>query len=218
MRRFFAISLMPLLARLVLALALAPAGFRDAFGTRVFTPKETAVLVELGYDIGSKQAPPGAVVDPESLDPLQAPRWLGKALELHEMKVVPEPLQVAQWESVARLVAGTLLLIGFLSRLWAAAMLVTIGTQFALGPARAMAESLFYSLEPGEYQAGFVSLALCALALNVLLVGAARPPARTCDPPAAKAAFCHQWRRPRAISPSSDGVRSAGSPRVHSSH
>jgi uncharacterized membrane protein YphA (DoxX/SURF4 family) len=156
----------------VLALALAPAGFRDAFGVRVFTPKETAVLVELGYDIGSKQAPPGAVVDPESLDPLQAPRWLGKALELHEMKVVPEPLQVAQWESVARLVAGTLLLIGFLSRLWAAAMLVTIGTQFALGPARAMAESLFYSLEPGEYQAGFVSLALCALALNVLLVGA----------------------------------------------
>ena len=57
MRRFFAISLMPLLARLVLALALAPAGFRDAFGVRVFTPKETAVLVELGYDIGSKQAP-----------------------------------------------------------------------------------------------------------------------------------------------------------------
>ena len=147
-------------------------GFRDAFGTRVFTPKETAVLVELGYDIGSKQAPPGANVDPESLDPLQAPRWLGKALELHDLKVVPQPLQVAQWESVARLVAGTLLLIGFLSRLWAAAMLVAIGTQFALGPARAMAESLFYSLEPGEYQAGFVSLALCALALNVLLVGA----------------------------------------------
>jgi hypothetical protein len=51
-------------------------------------------------------------------------------------------------------------------------MLAAIGTQFALGPARAMAESLFYSLEPGEYQAGFVSLALCTLALNVLLVGA----------------------------------------------
>ena len=172
MRRFFAISLMPLLARLLLALALAPAGYRDAFGVRVFTPKETALLVELGYDIGQEGVVPGTTVDPESLDPLQAPRWLGKALDLHALKVVPEPLQVALWESVARLVAGTLLLIGFLSRLWAAAMLAAIGTQFALGPARAMAESLFYSLEPGEYQAGFVSLALCTLALNVLLVGA----------------------------------------------
>jgi len=172
MRLFFAISLMPLLARLVLALALAPAGYRDCFDSKVFKPTEVALLVELGYDIGQPGVVPGTVVDSESLDPLRAPYWLGRALKLHELKVVPEPLQVAQWESVAWLVAGTLLLIGFLSRLWAAAMVAVIGAEFALGPARDMAENLFYGLEQSQFAEGFLSLALCALALNVLLVGA----------------------------------------------
>lgn len=171
MRRFFAISVMPLLARVLLALALAPEGFRDSFETRVFSPQDVATLVALGYDLQQEGIAPGDVVEVESLDPHRAPRWLGKAIELHALGI-PSPLMLAQWESVARLVAGGLLLIGFLSRLWAAAMLAVLGTQFALGPARSMAQSLFYSLEPSEYQAGFLSLALCALALNVLLVGA----------------------------------------------
>ncbi len=170
MPRFFAISLMPLLARVLLALALAPSGYRDAFDDRVFSPQEVATLVSLGLDLHLEGVPPGATVDPESLDPQRMEQWLGKALELHELHV-QHPIEVARWESVTRLVGGTLLLIGFLSRLWAAVLLIDFGAQFALGPAKDMAKGLFYGLEPAQYSEGFLSLALCVLALNVLLVG-----------------------------------------------
>ena len=124
----FASNAVPLLARILLFLAFVPSGWHHAMNWTEFTGQQAELLRELGVSSPVVRASNDALVNlgkaPQAASADEA--GVLQARSLHELTLdfdqrgMPKPYVAAWVVAIFELVGGGLLLIGLMSRVWAA--------------------------------------------------------------------------------------------------
>lgn len=233
---FAGTSLVPLLSRLVLALAFVPAGYNKLMRDKVFSPQQAETLRSLGVSVvevtpgggptaaghptivfariqdtpeeesgtaetgadqddGAADADAPATGDEPAPDPAAAPTGPGRsqtptpaggevtAKGVHGITLMchannwPMPTLMAYMAGVTELLGGALVLVGFLTRIWALGLAFTMVVAFyfvSVGYNNVFGDNPFdFALEKGpEFNTAIVQLALFVLSFGLVMTGA----------------------------------------------
>ena len=189
--KFSATTIVPTLARLVLAVAFIPPGYNKLFTSAEFTPEQAAILQHYGVSVRmvgvspnpdtSTDFAPQSDTDRAPLDIVPQADAVYSASAMHGVTLRchdagwPFPTYLAALAALTELLGGVLLLAGFLSRIWGLGLAVAMSVAFYLYTVRTLGvlqENLFaFANQINDFNALVAQLGLFALAIGILLTG-----------------------------------------------